>query len=258
MAGTPLHTKLLTQAARDVLRPLGVKQRGRSRMWIDDHDWWLGLVEFQPSTWSPGSYLNVGVMWLWHEDADALHYDVGHRVDDAPYVEFESEAQFAPAARNVAELARGRVERYRNLFPDARSAAVHLQTAEALAAATNPHRHALDAGIAWALSGERRRAAAAFDHADAIIERYWDDWTGAVAERTDEERAQARRTGIVYPEPSEGPALRADLEADHAQVERFRALLSDPRGFRAAITTAITTVRERLDLPRVDPSIPGI
>ena len=42
------HSKLITSAARDVLRPLGLRRRGRSRVWLDDRGWWLGVVEFQP------------------------------------------------------------------------------------------------------------------------------------------------------------------------------------------------------------------
>lgn len=57
-------SRLVTAAGRDVLRPDGLLQKGRPRAWIDDRRWWLGLVEFQPSSWSQDSYLNVGVMWL--------------------------------------------------------------------------------------------------------------------------------------------------------------------------------------------------
>jgi hypothetical protein len=60
------HTKLLIAAARDVLRPIGLTQKGRLRTWLDDLGWWLGVVEFQSSSWSRGSYLNVGVNWLWN------------------------------------------------------------------------------------------------------------------------------------------------------------------------------------------------
>lgn len=50
-------SRLLTQAARDVLRPLGLKQHGSSRIWLDDHDWWLVVMQFQPATSIQGSYL---------------------------------------------------------------------------------------------------------------------------------------------------------------------------------------------------------
>src|SRR5436309_1568598 len=76
----PPHTKLLTAAARSVLRPLGLQQRGRSRLWLDDHGWWVVVVEFQPSGWSIGSYLNVGAMWLWFEK-DYISFDYGSRIE---------------------------------------------------------------------------------------------------------------------------------------------------------------------------------
>src|SRR6202000_1719294 len=38
--------------------PLGLERRGRSRTWIDDQRWYAIVVEFQPSGFSKGSYLN--------------------------------------------------------------------------------------------------------------------------------------------------------------------------------------------------------
>jgi len=35
------------------------------RQWLGDHGWWLINVEFQASSWSVGSYLNVGLQYLW-------------------------------------------------------------------------------------------------------------------------------------------------------------------------------------------------
>jgi hypothetical protein len=81
------HTRLLTAAARGILRPLGLRQKGRSRTWLDDRGWWVGVVEFQSSSWSKGRYLNVGGMWLWHEHGRDVHFDVGHRVDGAGFIE---------------------------------------------------------------------------------------------------------------------------------------------------------------------------
>ncbi len=48
MLGDNVHSKLLAKAGTEILKPLGLFQKGRSRAWIDDHGWWLGLVEFQP------------------------------------------------------------------------------------------------------------------------------------------------------------------------------------------------------------------
>src|SRR4051794_39139422 len=100
----PLHSKLLTAAAREVLGPMGLVQIGRSRIWLDDQTWWLCAVEFQPSSWSRGTYLNVGCCWLWHVK-DYVSFDLGNRVADAGYTAFKNEAQFAAAARKYAQRA---------------------------------------------------------------------------------------------------------------------------------------------------------
>jgi hypothetical protein len=57
MPGT--HDRIIADAAKAALGPLGFKRKGRSRTWLADHGWWLTVVEFQPSAWSKGSYLNV-------------------------------------------------------------------------------------------------------------------------------------------------------------------------------------------------------
>jgi hypothetical protein len=65
MAAPSLATRLVIRAARQALQPMWLRQKGRSRTWLDDHGWWLTVVEFQPSGFDHGTYLNVGVNWLW-------------------------------------------------------------------------------------------------------------------------------------------------------------------------------------------------
>ena len=101
MASSAEHSKLLTLAARKHLAPLGCKQQGRSRFWFDDHGWWAATVEFQPSSWSKGSYLNVGAMWFWHP-ADHWVFNEFERV--APFQEFRDDIQFAEVARTREKL----------------------------------------------------------------------------------------------------------------------------------------------------------
>jgi hypothetical protein len=111
----PIQSKLLNEAARCALKPLGLFQKGRSRTWLDDRGWWLGVVEFQPSSWSEGSYLNVGCMWLWNVK-DHISFDEGFRV--SPFSLFTDEKQFRSAAEQLAQHAAHEVDRYRSLFPD--------------------------------------------------------------------------------------------------------------------------------------------
>jgi hypothetical protein len=108
-----IHNKLLLSAAQRALRPLGLIQKGRSRTWLADQGWWLVVVEFQSSTWDPGSYLNVGCMWLWNVH-DHLSFDVGHRVTG--FQPFETEQQFGPIAQQLAEQAGDKVAEYRERF----------------------------------------------------------------------------------------------------------------------------------------------
>jgi len=60
------HGRVIADAARLALSPLGLARKGRSRTWLDDQSWWLGVVEFKPASRHPGTYLNVGLRFLWH------------------------------------------------------------------------------------------------------------------------------------------------------------------------------------------------
>jgi hypothetical protein len=118
------HSKLLTKTAKEVLLPEGMFQKGRSRTWIDDHGWWIIVIEFQPSSWSKGSHLNVGAMRLWVEK-DYFSFDDGYRV--APFVEYVNDDQFAPQARKLALAAREEVLKLRKRFASVQLAARYLR-----------------------------------------------------------------------------------------------------------------------------------
>jgi hypothetical protein len=97
------HNRVIAKVARSVLGAIGCKQKGRSRLWIDDRGWWVGVIEFQPSAWSRGSYLNVGAMWLWNAKTH-WSFDEGSRVA-TPFIEFSSPDQFEAQALGLAEKA---------------------------------------------------------------------------------------------------------------------------------------------------------
>ena len=105
------HNKLITQAAREVLRKEGLFQKGSSRVWIDDNGWYLIVVEFQPSAWDKGAYLNVSVSFLW-EKRDYLAFEYGHRVKD--FVSYSGDdAAFYADMLAMAETAMEKVRQYR-------------------------------------------------------------------------------------------------------------------------------------------------
>ncbi|MFD2685522.1 hypothetical protein ACFS5L_11845 [Streptomyces phyllanthi] len=148
MAAVSPASRLVTDAAREVLRPLGLRRLGRSRTWVDDHGWWLGVVEFQPSSWSQGSYLNVGAMWLW-DNTDHVAFHTGGR--EAGHEPFRSEAQFQPLAMDLARLAADRVTEYRERFSSLRNAARHLTATPARRGHPWDDHHA---GITAGLTGD--------------------------------------------------------------------------------------------------------
>lgn len=150
-----IHSTILTAAAREILRPMGLLQKGRSRTWMDDRQWWVGVVEFQPSSWSRGTYLNVGCHWLWHGGSGLGFYE-GGRVKGCS--DFENVSQFEPVARSYAQVAAERVIAQRRQFTD-------------VAALSNYHDRTrsidlwkqFDAAIASALCGRHVQAVRWFD-----------------------------------------------------------------------------------------------
>jgi hypothetical protein len=142
---------LLTEAGNRILKPLGLVQKGRSRFWRDDRNWFVIGVEFQPSSWSGGSYLNVGCSWLWMV-WDYFAYDLGGRTE--PFVKFENRNQFQDAANIMAMQAAFAVESFRKQFPNVRTVYEYYSIEESAGIWSN-----FNAAIASALSGEALKAA---------------------------------------------------------------------------------------------------
>lgn len=105
--------KLIADAAKAHLQPIGCQCVEHSRTWISDQRYWLIVVEFQPSSWQKGTYLNVGVMWLWRA-RKGYAFHVGYRIAD--FLPFYSPAQFGPAVSRLAAQAAQEVQRRREQF----------------------------------------------------------------------------------------------------------------------------------------------
>jgi hypothetical protein len=118
------HNRLVIAEANAGLKPLGLGQRGRSRSWLDDHGDSVIVVEFQSHNYKPGTFLNVGVCWLWSPKA-YLTFDFGHRIGD--FAEYIDEESFVAMVRMKVGEAIDAVRRYRSLL------ASRVETAAALA-----------------------------------------------------------------------------------------------------------------------------
>lgn len=98
----------ITEAADAVLRPLGLKQRGRSGVFIGDHGFWIAIVEFKEER----QLLTVGAHWLWYVQSRRC-FDYGRRLafDRARPREMAVEAaetvtDMAARFASVAQIAR--------------------------------------------------------------------------------------------------------------------------------------------------------
>jgi hypothetical protein len=111
MAKQNEHGKLIAAAAKAALAPLGCYRKGQSRVWYSDERFWCILIEFQPSAWSKGTYLNITPIWFflqwWGGEA-------AHRIDG--YIKFESAEQFGPLIEQGAQLLAAEVTALRARF----------------------------------------------------------------------------------------------------------------------------------------------
>jgi len=121
------HSKIISRVAKETLAPLGLFQKGSSRTWIDDRGWWIVVIEFQPSGFGKGSHLNVGAMWLWHEQ-DHFTFDFGNDVGCriASFVGYVDEKQFTREANRLAYLAKDEVLKLRSKLVSIHDAARYL------------------------------------------------------------------------------------------------------------------------------------
>ncbi len=205
------HDRLIADAAKAVLGPLGFQRKGRSRLWFADHSWWLLVAEFQPSSWSKGSYLNVAAHWLW-TDIGTISFDYGGRQEG--FEEYSSDEQFAAAAARLAGGAAQEAQRLTTMFGSLNATAKVLLM-EARTRASRPPGHpgwmAYNAGVAAGLVG-----------------------------RTDD---ATEMFGSVL----DGPANPTSVL--HRAAERMSKLASDPADLKREALSIIKHQRETLRLP---------
>ena len=111
------HNKIINAAAKKILAPEGLFRVGSSRRWIDDNGYFVIQVEFQPSAYDRGSYLNVGIGFLWEASKglnETLAFNIGYRVDKAGYASYRgNDAAYEKKMEDFAEAAMEKVREYR-------------------------------------------------------------------------------------------------------------------------------------------------
>ena len=198
-----------------MLKPIGLVQRGRSRMWLDDHGWWLGIDYFGPSAWAPGSYARVYASFLWsRSDSITLDYSLGNL--DEQHVLYESDKQFAPEALRLASLAAPEIEQVRATY---RSLHDWLPLFEERASAEEGW-PVYDAGIANGLLGNTERARSWLEALHQDDDRDWAQEGRRYAlnlARTLEQPQKFRQAivrDIATSRSAQRLALRSDLELE--------------------------------------------
>ena len=191
----------------------------------------MGVVEFQSSSWSRGTYLNVGVNWLW-TPKDYLTFDLsepdsrigvrlpGSTIHGTDFIDYrDDDEDFANAARMFAEAAAERISEFRRLFPTPAAAATYLRQAENPQASPHPiHDAAIASGLAGDLIGASEllaRLRRLLQEQSAGREVY--EWEGELRQRADE-------LEVLTDEPA---AFQKRIERDIAEARRRLKLPPD-------------------------------
>lgn len=113
MSNNP-HDQIIKKLCKEILLPRGVFQKGSSRTYIDDNGWFLTIIEFQPSSWSKGTYLNIGLNFLWaQKDSFSFDFPLNPRIKG--FIPYKNDEQFERAIRPCVETALEQVMFYRAL-----------------------------------------------------------------------------------------------------------------------------------------------
>ncbi len=109
------HNKLLKKIAKERLKPYGIFQQGQSQTFLYDRGWFTIVIEFQPSSWSKGTYLNIGVDFNFYP-RDYFAFGYGYR--EKGFEEFKDEEQFKKLVNELCELTIKRVQELEQKFID--------------------------------------------------------------------------------------------------------------------------------------------
>ena len=110
------HDQIIKQLCKDTLLPLGVFQKGTSRIYIDDNGYFFTVLEFQPSAYAKGTYLNAALHFLWNErDHISFDFPFGADIRVKNFVEYQNDEQFTREVIKYVQEASEQVLFYRKL-----------------------------------------------------------------------------------------------------------------------------------------------
>lgn len=104
------HNKIISDVAKEMLKPIGLKQKGKSRIWLDDNGWFTTIVEYQPSSYDKGTFLNVGINFNWYLKE---HYSFDYGSRECSFNEFQEMDSFRSQVIDISNIAISKVIEYR-------------------------------------------------------------------------------------------------------------------------------------------------
>lgn len=121
----PDHSKIINKTAKKIFGVYGIKQKGQSRIWLDDNGWFTTIIEFQPFRGRQGTTLNVGVNFNWYEN-EYFSFDIGYR-QDVDFVEYNgNDERFLGEVEKFCKIALNKILKYREWFKDLHNAKFHI------------------------------------------------------------------------------------------------------------------------------------
>ena len=118
MEDKTIHSKIIKQVCKEILIPIGVFQKGTSRIYLDDNDYFFTVIEFQPSSWDRGTYLNIGITFLWGDNQpDILGFGFSRQIASryGKFIRYENEVQFRNEIIKLVSIAKEEILFYRKL-----------------------------------------------------------------------------------------------------------------------------------------------
>jgi hypothetical protein len=218
------HNTIINRVARGTLGHLGLWRKGQSRFWHDDYAWRAFFVDFQHSSWSKGTYCNVGASWLWDSDLGPgiWPFHVSERVGvlRGQFVSFDRDPSgFENLVQQMAADAAREVVRLRGQFNDLAAVAAYYKDEpasyhgavalgltghlkEAVARLNAVATESAGSEIEW----ERRLSATAGSLAQLLSDP--NTFAKAIEDRIARTREGHRLRAIEHPLSSDGPILR--------------------------------------------------
>jgi hypothetical protein len=109
----PDHTRITNKTAKKIFGVYEIKQKGQSRIWLDDNGWFTTVIEFQPFRGRQGTTLNIGVNFHWYEK-EYFSFDIGYR-QDVEFVAYDgNKERFLAEVEKLCEIALTKTLEYRD------------------------------------------------------------------------------------------------------------------------------------------------